>query len=244
MTLPLRNPHSVLAALEHRPHDVLEVRVPPQRPSDSWSRVVEVAKAHGVPVRTALGEERSAADRRGPKFERTSVACAEVRPRSELPLDDVLTGANEQPFGLWLALDCLQDPHNVGAILRTAAFFGVRGVLLTKDRSAPLTGVVYDVASGGMETVRWCTVPNLAAAMKTAKDAGLWILGSSEHSERDVADVPRDRSWLLVIGNEEQGLRRLTLDRCDETCGIQPRGSVTSLNASVAAAVMISTLLR
>lgn len=150
--------------------------------------------------------------------------------------------ADEASSGLWLALDCLQDPHNVGAIFRTAAFFGVRGILLTKDRSAPMTPTVYDVAAGGVESVPFCQVPNLARAMETAKEAGLWLLGTSEHASSSYADVQRDRAWLLVIGNEEKGLRRLTLDNCDVICGIPPQGDVTSLNASVAAAIMIARL--
>jgi 23S rRNA (guanosine2251-2'-O)-methyltransferase len=143
---------------------------------------------------------------------------------------------------VWLALDCLQDPHNVGAVFRTAAFFGIRGVVLTKDRSAPMSSTVYDVASGGVEQVPFVQTPNLAAALKAAKAAGVWVLGSSEHAERDVTQIPRDRPWLLVIGNEEHGLRRLSQELCDDVCRITPRGPLGSLNASVAAGVLMATL--
>jgi 23S rRNA (guanosine2251-2'-O)-methyltransferase len=95
-----------------------------------------------------------------------------------------------------------------------------------------------------MEHVPFAQVPNLASTLKAAKAAGLWILGSSEHAERDVQDLPRDRPWLVVIGNEEQGLRRLTLDLCDDVCRIAPQGEVGSLNASVAAGVMMAMLTR
>lgn len=243
MSLTLKNPHSVLAALATRPHDVLEVRLPPHRPSDAWAQVGDLARSAGVPVRTDLSESPGGRFQKLDKHERTSVASATIREHVESPVESQWANL-ETPFGVWLALDCLQDPHNVGAIFRSAAFFGIRGVILTKDRSAPLTGTAYDVASGGMEHVPFAQVTNLAAALKSAKAAGLWILGSSEHAPRDVQEVPHDRHWLLVIGNEEQGLRRLTLDLCDDVCRITPKGAVGSLNASVAAGVMMSMLSR
>ena len=144
--------------------------------------------------------------------------------------------------GLWLALDQIQDPHNVGAIFRTAAFFGIRGIIVTKDRSAPLSATAYDVASGGLECVPFAQPPNLSRALKQAKDAGLWVLGTSEHATRDLSEVDRDRPWLLVLGNEEKGLRRLTSEHCDELCRITPRGEIASLNVSVAAGVLMAAL--
>jgi 23S rRNA (guanosine2251-2'-O)-methyltransferase len=83
---------------------------------------------------------------------------------------------------------------------------------------------------------------NLSRALKVAKDAGVWVLGTSEHADKDVADVPRDRPWLLVLGNEQKGLRQLTLKNCDEACRLSPRGNVTSLNVSVAAGVLMAKL--
>lgn len=239
MSLTLRNPHSVLAALAARPLDVLEVQLAPGKPSEAWGEVAEAARQHQIPVRTAMS---SGPAPRGEKSQRQSQAIAFVRERPSVAAEELWT---EPAAGqLWLALDCLQDPHNVGAIVRTAAFFGVRGLLLTRDRSAPLSGTVYDVASGGMEAIPVCVVSNLASTLKQAKEAGLWILGSSEHASRGYTEIPRDRPWLLVIGNEEQGLRRLTLDLCDDLCGIPAQGAVTSLNASVAAGILIASLGR
>jgi len=244
MTLTLRNPHSVLAAMSARPHDILDVRVPPGKPSDAWREVVQQAHARGIPVRTDLATSEPGGRRGDQKSERQSLATAIVREQPGVMLEELWSNETPGAGQLWLALDCLQDPHNVGAIFRSAAFFGVRGILLTKDRSAPMSSTVYDVASGGVEAVPFAQIPNLAAALKLAKQAGLWSLGSSEHATQDVAAIPHDRPWLLIIGNEEQGLRRLTLDLCDETCSIPARGPVGSLNASVAAGVMISTLVK
>ncbi len=240
MPVTLRNPHSVQAALAMRPQDVLEIHLPAGKPSEGWKTVVDAARAQGIPLRTEMSAAPTG--RRGDKFERTGAASAIVRERHGLGLTDLWTSPPPQTGDVWLALDCLQDPHNVGAIFRTAAFFGIRGILLTQDRSAPMTGTVYDVAAGGVEHVPFAQVGNLASALKQAKADGLWLIGGSEHAAKDVAAIPHDRPWLLIIGNEEQGLRRLTLDLCDETCRIPARGAVGSLNASVAAGILISQL--
>jgi 23S rRNA (guanosine2251-2'-O)-methyltransferase len=240
--MTLRNPHSVLAALSARPRDVLEVRLPPHKPAGTWLQVADLARSTGIAVRTDLQPPLRAALRE--KSERVGLASALVRERESPPVEQLWQDLAAHPHGLWLALDCLQDPHNIGAIFRTAAFFGVRGVILTRDRSAPMSSTVYDVASGGVEAVPFSIVTNLAQTLRDAKQAGLWLLASSEHAPRDVTEIPLDRPWLLVIGNEEHGLRRLTLDLCDEACRIAPRGEVTSLNASVATGILVATLTR
>ena len=144
---------------------------------------------------------------------RVSAAVAVVRKRQGVSLDELFAPAVESR-GTWLALDRLQDPHNVGAIFRSASFFGVRGVVLTRNQSAPLSGTVYDVASGGIEYVPFSVVSNLARALEQSRQSNLWVLGTSERAEEDLAEVDRERNWLVVIGNEEKGLRRLTLKNC------------------------------
>lgn len=242
MSLVLKNPHSVLAALKTRPEDVVDVRLPAGKPSPVWGDVVELARQHQVPIRTNLAEEpkRSGKDS---KFERMGAAQATVRERNGLLIEELFANADSDP-GLWLALDCLQDPHNVGALFRTASFFGVKGIVMTRDRSAPLTATVYDVAAGGLEYVPFGEPTNMARAMNIAKSAGIWLLGTSEHAEQDVSQIPRDRSWMLILGNEELGLRRLTLDKCDQICKLTRRGTVPSLNVSVAGGILMAELTR
>lgn len=242
MTLILKNPHSVLAALKTRPHDVVDLRLPAGKPSPAWTDVIELARQHEIPIRTNLSEEPR---RTGvaQKTERTGSAQASVRERSGLLIEELFAEAGSTG-GLWLALDCLQDPHNVGAIFRTAAFFGIRGILMTRDRSAPLTATVYDVAAGGVEYVPFAEPSNLARAMNIAKSAGVWLLGSSEHAAAAVSEIPLDRPWLLILGNEEYGLRKLTLEKCDQVCKLNCRGDVTSLNVSVAAGILMAELTR
>lgn len=237
-SLHLRNPHSVLAALHTRPEDVLEIHASRQSANDAWKEVAGLAADRGIMVRQPLLKR----DRGSPKEEggRTGGNAAVLRARTGVSLEELF--ASSSSTGLWLALDCLQDPHNVGAVFRTAAFFGVKGIIVTQDRSAPLSDVVYDVASGGVEYVPFTLQVNLVQAMEVAKKSDLWVLGSSEHAQQDVSQIPRDRKWLLVIGNEEKGLRRLTLERCDETCRLTPAGPIESLNVSVAAGILMSKL--
>jgi 23S rRNA (guanosine2251-2'-O)-methyltransferase len=238
--LTLRNPHSVLAALAARPDDVEEVRLPDGRAPGAWERVVEEARRLGRPVNALAVDRRHSRERGRPDGGRSG-AEALVREREPVFLDEMFGDPVEG--GLWLALDEVQDPHNVGAIFRTAAFFGVRGIVTTDVRAASLTSVVYDVASGGVEAVPFAVEKNLRRALQAAKSAGVWILGTSEHATRDLASVPRDRPWLLVMGNEESGLRRLTLETCDEVCRVAPRGEVvTSLNVSVATGILVAAL--
>ncbi|HVJ85549.1 MAG TPA: RNA methyltransferase [Caulifigura sp.] len=237
--LHLKNPHSVLAALEVRPRDVVEVRVPPRTPSDAWREVATQAARRGVAVKSVLPSEKPRG-KRDEKSSREGGTEGLVKERQEVALDDLFAGARERP-GLWLALDTLQDPHNVGAIFRTAAFFGVRGIVLTKDRSAPMSATVYDVASGGIELVPYHST-NLNQAIEVAKAAGLWTLGTAEEATQDISAIPRDRSWLIVMGNEEQGLRRLVREHCDELCRITGSTGLTSLNVSVATGVVLGLM--
>lgn len=240
--LHLKNPHSVLAALEQRPQDVVEVRVPARTPSDAWRQVAAQAAQRSIAVKSLLPSDRPHG-RRDEKSSREGGAEGLVKEREETPLDALFAGA-KSANGLWLALDSLQDPHNVGAIFRTAAFFGVRGIVLTKDRSAPITATAYDVSSGGLEHVPFHQSTNLNQALEIAKQAGLWTIGTAEEATQDIRSFSLDRSWLVVMGNEEQGLRRLVREHCDEICRIPGNGPISSLNVSVATGVVLSILAR
>ena len=163
----------------------------------------------------------------------------------ELPgvaVEQLFSAGDAEGKGLWLALDCLQDPRNVGAIFRTAGFFGVRGIILTEERSSALTETVYDTAAGGVERIPFALETNLRRALEVTKKAGVWVLGTSERAKIPVTEIPRDRPWLLVLGNEEKGMRRLTEETCDMVCRIKASGPVPSLNVSVAAGILIHSL--
>lgn len=257
MPIQVRNPHSVLAALEMRPRDVLQISVPPalattpERASsaDAWAKVVKLARELRIPIYSspqkirghagpARHSGRTVVDEGG----RTSVTEALIQEKQPISIEQLFSNARERSDGkgLWLALDSLQDPQNVGAIFRAAAFFGVQGIVLTQERSAPISSVVYDVSCGGVEYIPFVMQVNLQQAFEVAKEAGLWILGTSEHAHDSLWKIERDRPWLVVLGNEERGIRRLTEESCDLLCQIPGHGKVTSLNVSVAAGILIS----
>ena len=263
MALELRNPHSILATLQARSGDVEVIALPP-RGGGVWGEIATRAQEAGVPVRPVETPDERREGRRGrregaAKQGREGAGYALIEERGGETLGALLQ-RREGEQGVWLALDSIQDPRNVGAIFRSAAFFGVRGVVLGENRAAVLTAVSYDTASGGLESVPFAVETNLRRALTAAKEAGLWILGASEHAEQSIEAVPRDRDWLLVVGNEERGLRRLTLDACDTVCAIggggavggpagvgeveAPEGSVRSLNVSVATGIALAMLGR
>jgi 23S rRNA (guanosine2251-2'-O)-methyltransferase len=245
VNLELTNPHSVLAALTERDGAVRSIRLPPGGAGPAWTQVADEARAQGVPVRKSSPAPEGRR-KRGPKQGREGGAMGEVAERPSVPLDVLLAGASERDGGrgLWLALDCIQDPRNLGAAFRAAAFFGVAGVLLTRDRSAPITAVTYDAASGGLEHVPYTWASNLVGDLDVFKQAGVWVLGAAEQAKADVHTIARDRPWVLVVGNEETGLRRLTRERCDDLCRATNHGAITSLNAATATAVLLSALRR
>jgi 23S rRNA (guanosine2251-2'-O)-methyltransferase len=224
----IKNPHSILAALKDRPKDVLEVNLPRDKKDDVWDQIAALAERHRIRASTAPSSGRDSGGKsdfkRGgspqkgndPKFGgRESAHGALIKPKPPGSLENLFSGIDENTRGVWLALDSLQDPQNLGAIFRSAAFFGIKGIVLTTERSAPMSATVYDIAAGGVEAIPHVPVINLQRAFEKAKDAGLWILGTSEHAKESIKQIKNDRAWLLVMGNEEKGIRRLTEESCD-----------------------------
>ncbi len=239
--LELRNPHSIRAVLESRPRAVRQLQLQSEQPPEPWNEVLQQARKCGVPVVFGGAAQEQRRGRR--QTERTGAGSALVEPPSPIPLELLFSTAGEAA-GLWIALDRVQDPQNLGAIFRLAGFFGVRGILMTKDQSASVNGTVCDVSAGGAESVSFSVVPNLAQALVRAQEAGIWVLGTCERAESSIYDVARDRNWMLVVGNEGQGLRRLTRERCDQLVSIAPSGPVCSLNVATAAAACLAVLRR
>ena len=232
-SLRLRNPHSVLAVLDRRPQDVFEIQCPDQDLSDGWRSVRSAAEDLGIPINPDGGDRPGRRDRG--KQRRHAGAEAVIKERNSDTLDALI--ASPPDNGIWIGLDTVQDPHNVGSI------FGISGIITTQDRNAPISYTVYDVASGGVEYVPFTIETNLSRTIDRVKEAGIWVLGTSEHSEKNIIEIKRDRPWLVILGNEEDGLRRLTADKCDELVSIPRSGDVGSLNVSVAAGITLSHLI-
>ncbi len=145
---------------------------------------------------------------------------------------------------LLCVLDCIQDPHNFGAIARSAAACGADGLMFGKDRSAPLSPTAAKSAAGGLEYIDLVQETNLPRALEQLKEAGYWIAGLDERGSDTVWDVDLTGPRALVIGNEGEGLRRLMRERCDWLVRIPTSGPIQSLNASVSAGIVLAECLR
>ena len=147
--------------------------------------------------------------------------------------------------GVVLALDQINDPQNLGTMLRTAAFFGVDAVLVLKNRSAEVTPLVARIAVGGAELVDVFRVTNLARSLATLKEMGFWVYGLDERGDSSLAQTAFDAKSVLVVGAEGQGLRRRTRETCDVLVRIPGgRPGLESLNAGVAASVALAEVVR
>jgi 23S rRNA (guanosine2251-2'-O)-methyltransferase len=159
----------------------------------------------------------------------------EAEPLPELALADL------QAARLVVLLDQVTDPHNVGAILRTAAAFGVEGLIMTARHSPPLSGALAKAASGGLEHVPVVLVPNLSRALAELGELGFMRVGLDATGEGFLEDLPGQDKLALVLGAEDRGIRRLTGENCDAVCALSTAGPLNSLNVSNAAAIALHT---
>ena len=155
---------------------------------------------------------------------------------------DIATERGEPPFVI--ICDEISDPHNLGAIIRSAECVGAHGVVIPKRRSAGLTAVVDKAAAGAAEHMAIARVPNLTAAMEELKTAGLWIYGTAAEGSSPLWKTDLTGPIALVIGSEGDGMSRLVREHCDFTISIPLKGQISSLNASAAAAVLMYEILR
>jgi 23S rRNA (guanosine2251-2'-O)-methyltransferase len=230
--------HAVAAALKYEPEQVRGLWLDRQRRDGRIQTLLDQASGHGVAVHLT---DRAELDRMsGGARHQGVVARLLVRRRThgEADLPALLAAVEGAP--LLLALDGVQDPHNLGACLRGAAAAGVHAVIAPADRAAGLNPTVRKVACGAVEITPFVPVVNLARALRGLREQGVWIVGAAGEAEHTLYQVDFTPPTAIVLGAEEKGLRRLTREVCDRLARIpMAEGGVESLNVSVAAGVFL-----
>src|SRR6202161_2916025 len=200
--------------------------------------VVQLARPKSVPVRF---EERSQIDRLAGTREHQGIAAlAAAKPALEL--EDLL--AAKTPQGLLVLLDGIEDPHNLGAIVRTALAAGAHGVIIPERRAVGLTDTVARASAGAIAHMPVAKVTNLAQTMEELKEAGYWLIGLDERANKSYTEADYTSPVGIVLGGEGKGLHDLTRKRCDFVVSLPTTGPVKSLNVSVAAGVVLFEVLR
>ncbi len=232
--------HAAAAALRHDPERIRRVWVDGKRRDRRLRELRQRLQELGIPV---VETERGRLDRLAGDTHHQGIVLEVILPATgdERTLAERIAGLRK-PF--FLVLDQVQDPHNLGACLRTCDAVGAHGVIVPKDRSVGLTPTVCKVASGAAETVPLYRVTNLARTLDWLKEAGLWLYGAAGEAQRTAFEVDLSGPLALVVGAEGRGLRRLTRERCDLLIGLPMKGRVESLNLSVAAGVLLYECLR
>lgn len=233
--------HAVEAALAQASERIDALWVDAQREDQRVNQIVGLAhaakiKIHRVP-RAKLDTLAQGARHQG----------AVVRYRAapvlqESALGELLTALDHS--ALVLVLDEVQDPHNLGACLRSADAAGVDAVIIPRDQAAPINATVRRVACGAAESLRIVQVTNLARSLQVLRDAGVWLVGTAGDAAQEIYDIDLKGPIALVLGGEEGGLRRLTREYCDFMAKLPMHGRVESLNVSVACGVCLFEAVR
>jgi len=234
--------HTVRHALEQTPDNILELFIQKDKKNSAvQEKLVELAVKSGISVqrvsRDVLDKQTGNALHQGVVIKRRA-STTEHMPT----LDDVLSKKEGALF--LLVLEGIQDPHNMGACLRTANAVGVDAVILAKDNTVSINSTVSKVASGGAENTIIITVSNIARTLRQLKDAGVWIVGTAADVDSSIYEIDLTVSTAIIMGNEGKGLRKNTRDHCDHLVSLPMHGVVESLNVSVASAVCLYEVLR
>ena len=230
--------HAVIAALEDGTTKPFEVLLAQHRQDERSRRVAELAREAGIPLRLV---PKSELDLAAPELRHQGVLAA--MPNQAFDGEDALD-LPATPDKLILVLDGVQDPHNLGACLRTAEAAGANAVIVPKDRAAGLTPVARKVAAGAAERIAVITVTNLARTLERLSGLGYWITGLAGEADKSLFEADLSGPRVLVLGAEGEGLRRLTKEHCHELVRIPMAGKTESLNVSVAAAVCLYEAVR
>jgi 23S rRNA (guanosine2251-2'-O)-methyltransferase len=233
--------HAVKEALEAgRPLEY--VLVAKGRQDTRAEEIVQLARRNGISVRF---EERAQLDRTAGTRDHQGVVAIGAA-RAAATLENILANANSEKGkpGLIVLLDGVEDPHNLGAIIRTALAAGAHGVIIPERRAAGLTDTVARASAGALAHLPVAKVTNLVRTMEELKEAGYWLVGLDEHADKSYTEMDFTSPTGIVLGGEGGGLHELTQKRCDFVVSLPTSGPVKSLNVSVASGVVLFEALR
>jgi len=231
--------HPVEEAIRSGARQLDHVSVARERRDEKLDRLIELCRTEGIRV---THESRDTLT----KLTRTDMhqgVLAVVRERKFLAIENLLA-TERDGHKFFLALDGVEDPHNLGALLRTAEGAGVDGVILPERRSAPITATVAKTSAGASEHVKIARVTNLVRSLEQMKSKNVWVLGLDERGSPDYTDFDFKTDCVLVLGREGAGLHDLVKKTCDHLLRIPMAGQVSSLNVSVAGAVVMYEAMR
>ena len=231
--------HAVLAKLRHDPEAIFEIYVDAKRTDPRARDLLRHAEQLSTRVVPSDGERL---DRMvGTRRHQGVVARIDGR-RKELKLADVLDGLDEP--ALFLVLDGVQDPHNLGACLRSAAAAGATAVVFPKDKAVQVNATVRKTSAGAADTLPIFSVTNLSRTLRELQKAGVWIYGFAGEADASLYALDLKGNVALVMGSEGDGLRRLTRENCDQLVKIPMPGEFESLNVSVATGIALFEAVR
>jgi len=228
--------HAIQAALELPVTRVTEVWLADEREDARVTAIIGAAKQHGI-VPQKVSREQLDEMMPDARHQGGIARCRPLGNLDETDLYKLLDDLNVPP--LLLILDCVQDPHNLGACMRTAEAAGAHAVIAPKDRASGLTSTALKVSSGAAERLPFVQVTNLARVLRELQQRGVWLVGTSGDSETTLFDIDLKGPLAIILGAEGRGIRRLTRENCDQVVYIPMQGGAESLNVSVAAGVCL-----
>ncbi len=232
--------NAVLEYLEHKPGHIIKLYLRQQQQGRVIQDLERLASQNRIPVQRVPG--RKLAELVGPVNDQGIVAA--VSEASYVELEDWLETVDVTRNPVIVALDEIEDPHNFGAIIRTALACGVDAVLVPKHRQAPMSGAVMKASAGAILHMPVIRVVNMNQSLLRLKEAGFWVCGTDIQAKQDFRNQDYNLPIVVIIGSEEKGIRKKTRDHCDMVVHIPMKNKVASLNASVSGALICYEILR
>ena len=232
--------NTLQAALQEEPERIHKLYVIKGKRNRRIEDLVELARSAGVPL---LFQPREALDRLAGSDSHQGVVAA-VAAAHFTDFDELIKKSLNLKESMLVALDHVQDPHNLGAVIRSAEAAGASGVIVPRHRSALPGSAAEKAAAGALWRIPLARVPNLPRALETLKKSGFWVIGTTADEGETPWNIDMSGNLVLVIGGEEKGVRPAVRSKCDFMASIPLKGSTSSLNASVAAGIMLYEYIR